>query len=493
MKRCLLFLVLLPVLLASPALAVVPSTMSYQGVLMDNAGALVPDGSYSLTFKLYTVPSGGVALWSETQNPVAVSRGGFSVILGSVAPLSGLGFDVPYWLGITVGAGTEMTPRVQLASSPYGLSLRLPFAGAVSSASPALAIGNAGAGPAINADPLLTVGTPSRDGEVQVYGNGVVGARIFDYYNHGGALDLVDPSGNLTVGMEPDQDGGGAGYLWIDGANGYVEVDGNDGSGDPTVSITGAGSTTYFQTDLTGDYAVSLPASSVSAAEILDEPGVAQGHTIDIVNVPIGSTMGDMVTVTLTTPASGYIVVGADGQHGIGGSAAAIMNYAQIQIDETAGGAADYSHDFISGYNGTAGAHNFFTWAPVSIHRTYYKTAGTYTFRLEAHGVQNVTLANYLYNPTITATFYPSSYGSVTTAVTPEEASQFSDVQRTVSLGQLPQEGSSEGALVDLRELELRATQARLQAERAQRQLMESRLAQQKAKRTAKPATTKQP
>jgi len=56
---------------------------------------------------------------------------------------------------------------------------------------------------------------------------------------------------------------------------------------------------------------VQLPTSSVSAAEILDEPGVAQGHANGNVPVPIGTTMGDIVTVTLTTPAAGYLVVEA--------------------------------------------------------------------------------------------------------------------------------------------------------------------------------------
>jgi hypothetical protein len=272
-------------------------------------------------------------------------------------------------------------------------------------------------------------------------------------------------------------------------------VDGNNGSASksPTVSISGAGSATLFSTDLSGDVAVVLPSSSISAAEILDEPGIAQGHVNAAVNVPIGTTMGDIVTVTLTTPASGYIVVEADAQHGIYGSATANQNYAHIQIDETAGGSYEVGHYFLSGYSSIPGAHNFNMWAPVSIRRTYYKPAGTYTFRLEAYGVQTETLQNYLINPTITATFYPTGYGSVTAAVTPGEASQFSNVQRTVSMGQLPQDGPTEGALVDLRELELRDAAAQVQAERAHRQLIEARLAQQQATRTPMPATPKQP
>ncbi len=102
------------------ALGQIPKTMSYQGVLTDASGAPVPEGDYSLTFKLYEVASGGSALWSETQT-VAVSEGIFNVILGSISPLN-LAFDKPYWLGLAVAPGAELTPRTPLASAPYSLN-----------------------------------------------------------------------------------------------------------------------------------------------------------------------------------------------------------------------------------------------------------------------------------------------------------------------------------------------------------------------------------
>jgi hypothetical protein len=490
MARFTLVLVLLSVLLAGPALAAVPSTMSYQGVLMDNAGVLLPDGNYSLTFRLYPVAAGGVAVWTETQSPVALSRGGFSVILGSVTPLSGLAFDVPFWLGITVGGGTELAPRVALASSPYGLALRLPFAGTASSADAALSIANTGAGPAVTADRRLDVGTTARSGLVQVYANGTLGLTVGNWIDaFGGYARFYDAVGNWTTRIEPDVDGSGAGWLEVRGGTGDFLVEGNSGTGNPFVSIYGSGSGSYFNTGATGDAAVALPSDAVSAAEILDEPGIAQGHALYSVAVPIGTTMGDIVTVTLTTPADGYIVVEADGQHAYSGSATATYNYAEIEIDEFAGGWIDFNYDFISGYYAsTAGTLVGTRYCPISIRRTYYKTAGTYTFRLEAFAQQDEALVNYIYNPTITATFYPTGYGTVTTAVTAEEAVRFTDVQHVVSAGQLTRQGSVEGTLVDLRELELQATRARLQAEQAEHRLIEARAAQQNRAGTAKPS-----
>ncbi len=100
----------------------IPQTISYQGVLIDAAGTIVPDGNYSLTFKLYDAAAGGAPLWSEGQL-TAINKGVFNVILGSVNPIT-LPFNKPYWLGVTVGAETEFSPRIQLTSSPYSLSAR---------------------------------------------------------------------------------------------------------------------------------------------------------------------------------------------------------------------------------------------------------------------------------------------------------------------------------------------------------------------------------
>ncbi len=98
------------------------ANLSVQGTLQKSTGVSVEDGEYSLTFKLYTTETGGTPVWSETQPNVNVIGGVYSVTLGSVNPLSAA-FDRPYFLGITLGSGAELTPRAALTSSPYALSL----------------------------------------------------------------------------------------------------------------------------------------------------------------------------------------------------------------------------------------------------------------------------------------------------------------------------------------------------------------------------------
>lgn len=96
--------------------------LSVQGTIQKSTGAAVDDGDYTLIFKLYTTETGGTPVWSETQDPVNIIGGVYSVTLGSTNPLTAA-FDRPYYLGVSVGSGAELTPRTRLTSSPYALSL----------------------------------------------------------------------------------------------------------------------------------------------------------------------------------------------------------------------------------------------------------------------------------------------------------------------------------------------------------------------------------
>ena len=43
----------------------VPQNLSYQGFIKASDGSLLPDGSYTVTFRIYEEVTGGVSLWSE--------------------------------------------------------------------------------------------------------------------------------------------------------------------------------------------------------------------------------------------------------------------------------------------------------------------------------------------------------------------------------------------------------------------------------------------
>jgi len=111
---------LMTVLLFSISSGAVPQTINYQGYLTDSGGTPV-DGTVQMTFRIYDVATGGIALWTETQSSVTVSDGIYSVVLGSVTPIS-LSFDTQYFLGIEVETDGEMIPRQALTSVGYAFS-----------------------------------------------------------------------------------------------------------------------------------------------------------------------------------------------------------------------------------------------------------------------------------------------------------------------------------------------------------------------------------
>jgi hypothetical protein len=103
-----------------------PPLISYQGILTDSGGEPI-SGTVTLKFGVYAAASGGAPLWEETQSGVPVSDGSFSVLLGSVQPLTtGLFDDPTRYLQVSVdvsdggGSFTDL-PRQQLASVPYAL------------------------------------------------------------------------------------------------------------------------------------------------------------------------------------------------------------------------------------------------------------------------------------------------------------------------------------------------------------------------------------
>ena len=92
------------------AAAQIPQKITYQGYLA-TAGGAPNSATLPMVFRLYTVPSGGTEVYSETQT-VTVANGVFDMLIGAVTPFPPtLTFAVPYYAGITVGADpTELAP-----------------------------------------------------------------------------------------------------------------------------------------------------------------------------------------------------------------------------------------------------------------------------------------------------------------------------------------------------------------------------------------------
>ncbi len=106
-------------LLAVVAQAEIPQMVGYQGMVTDNSGNPVADGTYTMRFRIYTAETGGSLLWDSNNQSVTLAGGVFNVMLGeSPQPALGLAFDQDYWLLVTF-AGQDQTPRKRLGSVGY--------------------------------------------------------------------------------------------------------------------------------------------------------------------------------------------------------------------------------------------------------------------------------------------------------------------------------------------------------------------------------------
>jgi hypothetical protein len=176
MKRVFVMTMVLGFVLGSVAFAAVPEKMSYQGVLTNASGGVVPNGNYNLTLSLYDTLSGGSALWTEAQL-VNVTNGIFNVILGSVVPIQ-IAFAKPLYLGVSVAGGQELSPRSLLTASPYSLN------------APVIALGGSDATTALGTDwtnyagDSLTLNCPGP-------GYVVVQSSVWMYYGHTAGEDVT--------------------------------------------------------------------------------------------------------------------------------------------------------------------------------------------------------------------------------------------------------------------------------------------------------------
>ena len=98
----------------------VTSEINYQGRLTDSSGSPLT-GTYTMTFRLYEAATGRTVALATDTHTVDITDGLFN---------TGIDFGTSdfdgreLWLGVKVGADSEMTPRQELRPVPYALSLR---------------------------------------------------------------------------------------------------------------------------------------------------------------------------------------------------------------------------------------------------------------------------------------------------------------------------------------------------------------------------------
>jgi hypothetical protein len=197
----------------SEANAVVPSLVSFSGVLTDINGKPL-SGLVGVTFSLYQEQQGGPALWMETQNVQLDKTGHYTAALGSSSGY-GLPADIfvageARWLEVQAHGQAEQ-PRILLLSVPYALKAgdaetlggRPASAYALTGALPGLlAAGNSGqAVPATAAESGVPGLQPATTCDVTSDGTAVVNAVAkFTTPCNVEASAITDTSGNIGIG-----------------------------------------------------------------------------------------------------------------------------------------------------------------------------------------------------------------------------------------------------------------------------------------------------
>lgn len=92
----------------------IPQAIAFGGNLLNTSTNLSLNGTYNVSFNLYTVYSGGSSIWNNWTNVTTDNYGNFIF----VANTSNLSYDQPYFIGWTVQVGSEQVPRIPIVSVP---------------------------------------------------------------------------------------------------------------------------------------------------------------------------------------------------------------------------------------------------------------------------------------------------------------------------------------------------------------------------------------
>jgi len=158
--------------------------------------------------------------------------------------------------------------------------------------------------------------------------------------------------------------------------------------------------------------AVSALESQLAALQAA-QPVVAHAK-VDLAVGVNTATMVDIVVVTIDAPAAGVVIVEYTAQAAFGGKTT--FNGMAFQIDTDAGGPVINEEYYLVAYDTPPSSE--YVYLPVAMQRAFEVAAGTHTFRAEATAIGDPLLSDrYMWNPSITATWYPAGSVDLSAAI----------------------------------------------------------------------------
>jgi len=158
---------------------------------------------------------------------------------------------------------------------------------------------------------------------------------------------------------------------------------------------------------------VIFPDSAIDNFEILDEPGLTAAININQVALFTGE-MTDLVTLEITTPADGYILLHGKCYLLLSGTTG--PNNAFVQIDDDEGGPSEFPYYTVAGLGGYVNTGT--SYFPIYVTRIFFASAGTYTFRMEGRASFPPPAEAKSWDHFFTAVYYPTAYDAVKSLVT---------------------------------------------------------------------------
>lgn len=492
MKGGFIFTALLVIgLLAVSGMAETPRLISYQGRLTDASGEPLEDGAKNLRFIIWNDPTAVAPaneLWNSGPVTVTTTDGLFSVNLGQ-SPMTALDpaifTDTLLWLGISVGADPEISPRTRLVSSPYTLSAlyadsaRATTDRYVNETGDTMSNGLFWTLGSSDVDAYIKEGT---HGGANLYlgNNGRVGAFLNG--DNGGQLFIRDKVGNEGVLVDATTTTGGALTLFSPSsfARARFAAGGNDDTCGSTLTLMKGMNIPVITLDAesSGDATVQLPTGAISSGEMKDEAGLSSTESSSAYAFSSGSgTTYTVDSVSITIPAAGYVIVEVGGYLNAFHTNGTTTQF-YVKSDKTAGTSTTSPGVHVvripSAWPSTGSVAAGY---PIHASRLYSETSsGAKKYYLNVYYSSGGSTSSNLAYRFIRATYYPTLYGTATLVANAEnggpsvmmgDPSQAGSLATTTEIITVEEHNARvETALAEQRE----ALEARLQALEAEMQ-----------------------